>query len=205
MTPKFFLENAILKKTGNPLEKIEDKSVLENDKISCSESISTTGSNQSLKEYVIVYDQEYSGIRKRNTPDIEKQKYVISVEKIINNVDLRTTLMVKNIPNTISQIELLEQVNLKHRGCFNFFYLPIDFKTKLNVGYAFINFKEPSKIVNFFLEFNCKKWSIGNVKRDKVCFLSYARIQGLRCILDHFKRSSIMKQIDEKLKPMVFN
>ena len=158
------------------------------------------------KEYVIIYDQEYSGIRKRNTPDIEKQKYVISVEKIINNVDLRTTLMVKNIPNTISQVQLLEQFNLRHKGSFNFFYLPIDFKTKLNVGYAFINFKEPSKIVNFFLEFNCKKWVIGNEKKkDKVCFLSYARIQGLRCILDHFKRSSIMKQIDEKLKPMVFN
>jgi RNA recognition motif-containing protein len=160
----------------------------------------------SNKDYVIIYDQDYSGIRKRNTPDVEKQKYVISVEKIINNVDLRTTLMVKNIPNTISQVQLLEQFNIRHKGSFNFFYLPIDFKTKLNVGYAFINFKEPSKIVNFFLEFNCKKWMIGNEKKkDKVCFLSYARIQGLRCILDHFKRSSIMKQIDEKLKPMVFN
>jgi RNA recognition motif-containing protein len=173
---------------------------------SIADSVASHSTAHSNKEYVILYDQEYSGIRKRNTPDVEKQKYVISVEKIVNNLDLRTTLMVKNIPNTISQVQLLEQFNINHKGSFNFFYLPIDFKTKLNVGYAFINFKEPSKIVNFFLEFNCKKWQLGNEsKRDKVCFLSYARIQGLRCILDHFKRSSIMKQIDEKLKPMVFN
>ena len=53
--------------------------------------------------------------------------------------DKRTTLMIKNIPNKYTQKMLLATIDEHFKGHYDFFYLPIDFKNKCNVGYAFIN------------------------------------------------------------------
>ncbi|KAJ0962617.1 hypothetical protein J5N97_027739 [Dioscorea zingiberensis] len=52
------------------------------------------------------------------------------------------------------------------------FYLPIDFKNKCNVGYAFINMLSPSHIISFYQAFNGKKWEKFN--SEKVASLAYA-------------------------------
>ena len=152
--------------------------------------------------YKIVYDQNYSGIKKRNTPDEERKKYVITIQNIINGKDLRTTVMIKNIPTFVNQVDLLKTINKNYSTSYNFFYLPIDFNKKLNAGYAFINFKSSKLIINFFLELENQPWEFPN-NGKKVCYLSYARIQGFRSICEHFDRSSIMKQTDEKVKPII--
>jgi hypothetical protein len=167
------------------------------------ENINTANKKVSGKSYRIVYDQDYSGIKKRNTPAEEIQNYIIDIENIINEKDVRTTLMVKNFPSYITQTEIVEKINLNHKDDYNFFYLPIDFTKKHNVGYAFINFKSPKLIVNFFLEFNNKPWGFKN--SNKIGYVSYARIQGYRSLSSHFKKSTIMNQVDKKLKPIILN
>jgi len=82
-----------------------------------------------------------------------------------------------------------------------FFYLPIDFKNKCNVGYCFINFIDPISIVKFALEFNQKKWPQFN--SSKICHITYARIQGKIAFIDHFRNSSLMNE-DEKVQPLIF-
>jgi hypothetical protein len=54
--------------------------------------------------------------------------------------DSRTTLMIRNIPNKYTQKILMQTIDAQgFCGKYDFFYLPIDFKNRCNVGYAFIN------------------------------------------------------------------
>lgn len=61
------------------------------------------------------------------------------------------------------------------QALYDFFYLPIDFKNKCNLGYAFINFRDPRCISAFFRDFADKRWERFN--SEKVCVVTYARIQ----------------------------
>jgi hypothetical protein len=115
--------------------------------------------------------------------------------------DIRTTLMIKNIPNKYSQKMLLAAVDENHHGYYDFFYLPIDFKNKCNVGYAFINFINFRSIVPFYEEFNNKKWEKFN--SEKVCEITYARIQGKSALIGHFQNSSLMSYEDKKCRPII--
>lgn len=79
--------------------------------------------------------------------------------------------MIKNIPNKFSQKLLLEEINLKSKGMFDYFYLPIDLKTGCNVGFAFINFTHSFFILEFYTEFELFEWQqhFPESNSDKVC------------------------------------
>ena len=145
--------------------------------------------------------------RKKPLDEDEKHNFVINLERLGRGQDLRTTVMVKNIPNKYTQSMLLETINRQFAHTFDFFYLPIDFKVtynqnKCNVGYAFINFLDYRVIPRFYKVFNGKRWE--RFKSDKVCALSYARIQGRQALINHFESSSVMSQEDVKVKPLIF-
>ena len=82
--------------------------------------------------------------------------------------------MIKNIPNKYKLRNFLLEIDRKHKGKYNFLYLPIDFRNQANVGYAFINFLHPLLILEFYEEFYNRKW--GMYHSAKVCDLKYARI-----------------------------
>ena len=68
--------------------------------------------------------------------------------------DRITTLMVRNIPTRFTSLTLADI--LKEYGfdkTFDFFYLPMDFKTKKNCGYAFINFVNRQNAIRFITTF----------------------------------------------------
>ncbi len=73
--------------------------------------------------------------------------------------------MIKNIPNKYTQKMLLAAIDESFRGTYDFFYLPIDFKNKCNVGYAFINMIRPVYIVGFVDRFNYRKWEKFNSEK----------------------------------------
>ncbi|OMJ74082.1 hypothetical protein SteCoe_27065 [Stentor coeruleus] len=128
----------------------------------------------------------------KNGPEKDEKFFKIELESIYSNQDTRTTLMIRNIPNKYTQAMLLETINKKFVNAYDFFYLPIDFKNKCNVGYAFINMKSIACIPKLFKEFNGKRWEKFN--SEKICALSYARIQGKQALLNHLKCSSVMSQ-----------
>ncbi|KAL2496665.1 Protein MEI2-like 5 [Forsythia ovata] len=130
-----------------------------------------------------------------------KKQYQLDLEKIINGEDTRTTLMIKNIPNKYTSKMLLAAIDETHKGTYDFLYLPIDFKNKCNVGYAFINMVSPSHITTFYEAFNGKKWEKFN--SEKVASLAYARIQGKMALVSHFQNSSLMNE-DKRCRPILF-
>nr|GMC76768.1 protein MEI2-like 2 [Ipomoea batatas] len=79
-----------------------------------------------------------------------KKQYQLDLEKILSGEDIRTTLMIKNIPNKYTSKMLLAAIDETHKNTYDFLYLPIDFKNKCNVGYAFINMVSPSHIISFY-------------------------------------------------------
>ena len=85
---------------------------------------------------------------------------------------------------------LLSVIDKNYRGKYDFFYLPIDFKNKCNVGYAFINFRDAQYIPEFYREHHRKNWQKFN--SDKICEIAYARIQGRSHLIQHFQSSNVM-------------
>lgn len=74
----------------------------------------------------------------------QEKLYAMDADRILSGLDRRTTLMIKNIPNKYTQKMLLATIDEFFHGTYDFFYLPIDFKNKCNVGYAFINMTQVS-------------------------------------------------------------
>lgn len=118
---------------------------------------------------------------------------------------------------------LLDEINETHRGKYDFFYLPIDFKNRCNVGYAFMNFIDFKDIISFYHTYNAKKWRLFNSEKVRglalrqsrlrvafdprlpaqICQLSYGRIQGKDSLVTRFQNSSLMDK-EAGCRPLLF-
>ena len=127
---------------------------------------------------------EGSGMNKKNKID---PAYKVSIEKLSSGEERRTTLMVRNIPNRFTKDAMILEFNKHFEGEYDFFYLPIDFNNKCNVGYAFINFKTPKAMIDFHQRYNGNTWP--KFKSNKVCAITFARLQGREAMLKHFEDS----------------
>ncbi|XP_058102062.1 protein terminal ear1 homolog [Magnolia sinica] len=131
--------------------------------------------------------------------------------------DTRTTVMIKNIPNKYSQKLLLNMLDNHCIHCneqiaegeeedeplsaYDFVYLPIDFTNKCNVGYGFVNLTSPKAAWRLYKSFHLQAWEVFNSR--KICQVTYARLQGLEALKEHFKNSKFACDTDEYL-PVVF-
>jgi RNA recognition motif-containing protein len=133
----------------------------------------------------------------------ENTSLSLDIESVRKGTDVRSSLMVRNIPNKYTQRMLLSEFAESGHGSdkMDFFYLPIDFKNKCNRGYAFVNFVDFKDIIPFFDAYNGKSWTKFN--SDKICDITYARIQGKAAMLKRFENSALMEK-DDEYRPMVF-
>ena len=104
----------------------------------------------------------------------------INLDNIIIGSDKRTTLMLRNIPNKYTLNNIVDEIGSAFWGKYDCINLPIDYETKLNLGYAFINFTDPLHIIQFFTKFHLKKWS--RYKSEKKMDMTYADKQGKKDI-----------------------
>ncbi|KAJ0160683.1 Meiosis protein mei2 [Colletotrichum tanaceti] len=157
--------------------------------IRSSRSMSTTGSF-------------HSGVkgepRRQNAARVNRSPYYnvashhnhVDVNRIREGTDVRTTIMLRNIPNKVDQAMLKRIVDESSWGKYDFMYLRIDFANDCNVGYAFINFVDPLDIIDFVNTRGNQRWNC--FKSDKVAEISYATIQGKDCLVQKFRNSSVM-------------
>ncbi|CBI17716.3 unnamed protein product, partial [Vitis vinifera] len=152
--------------------------------------------------------------RGQKNPD---SHFLINVDAIAesNSRDTRTTVMIKNIPNKYSQKLLLNMLdnhcilsNEKITGddeplsSYDFVYLPIDFHNKCNVGYGFVNLTSPQAAWRLYKAFHLQQWEVFNSR--KICEVTYARLQGLEALKQHFKNSKFACMVDDYL-PVMFS
>lgn len=115
----------------------------------------------------------------------------------------RTTIMIRNIPNKYNQAvfaSMLDKAGFK--GTFDFFYLPVDFRNRCGLGYAFVNFISPVTTAQLYKQFHGKRWDEQSSK--KVCEITYARIQGRDNLVQHFRTAKFPSD-DSAYQPLVFS
>lgn len=127
--------------------------------------------------------------------------FTIKEESIID--EGRTALNIKNIPNKYTKDMLLKLIDEEFAGQYSFFYLPIDFEQKCNMGFAFIKLVDVNQVKKFYNRFQGKKWPRFN--SEKICELRYARLQDGDELRSHFKNSNLMKHSETGYKPYMHN
>jgi len=126
----------------------------------------------------------------------------IDLQLIEDGTCVHTTVMIRNIPNKFTQETFLCVINADFEKQYDFFYLPMDWKNKCNLGYAFINMIEPSGVARLYLKYDGQTWPEFN--STKVCHISYGHIQGKKTLIERFQHSQVMQQ-DPRCQPLLFH
>ncbi|XP_052180348.1 protein MEI2-like 6 [Diospyros lotus] len=104
----------------------------------------------------------------------------------VGSSDAKTTVMIKNIPPQMDRNMLLEFLD-KHcmaenqkagdgaASAYDFVYLPLDFWSCKNKGYAFVNFTDPTGVWKFYQACNHRRWD--GVRSTKIREIGWAIIQ----------------------------
>jgi len=119
--------------------------------------------------------------------------------------DWRTTVMLRNLPNTLTRDMLLQMLDEKlFLGQFDLVYLPVDFSTGTGLGYAFVNLSAPVFVQRLWEAFDGNsEWP---VESDKVCTVSWSDPhQGLASHIERYQNSPVMHpEVPDEWKPALF-
>jgi hypothetical protein len=99
-----------------------------------------------------------------------------------------TTMMIRNVPCRFRQQELLNIIDgMGFERTYDFFYLPMDSRKNANLGYAFINFREPEAAAR--CQASLDKYMFKTTNSSKACIVKAADIQGIYNNLKHYRKS----------------
>ncbi|CAE7385667.1 ML3 [Symbiodinium natans] len=117
----------------------------------------------------------------------------------------RTTVMLRNLPNNYTRNMVCTMLDKEgFKGSYDFMYLPIDFRSKANLGYAFINLVDEPKVQLLWQIFDgYTKWVLPSAK---VCSVSWSGPhQGQQAHIDRYRDSPIMHgSVPDEFKPAIF-
>lgn len=113
--------------------------------------------------------------------------------------------MMRNIPNNYTRSMLLDLVHGEgFEGSYDLVYLPIDFKNRVGLGYAFINLVSHEVAERFRVHFTgyCR-WS---AQSEKVCEVSWSdALQGVGAHVERYRNSPVMHEtVPDECKPVLY-
>jgi len=130
---------------------------------------------------------------------------------------LLTTVMMRNIPNNLTREQLLDIMNAEgFVGCYDFVYLPVDFKNMVGLGYTFVNLVDSEVAKRFYLHFSgFSRWVIRSslntgcwdpIQSEKVCEVTWSDgLQGKDAHIERYMNSPVMHHsMPDSCKPMIF-
>ncbi|KAJ5504677.1 RNA recognition motif 2 [Penicillium fimorum] len=129
-------------------------------------------------------------------------EHAIDLDRIRHGLDVRSTVMVRNIPNKLSSEQLQRIIDESSYGKYDFLYLRMDFTHRCNVGYAFMNFGDPIDILDLVRARQGKTWP--NCISEKRAEVSYATLQGKDALISKFRNSNVMTRPHEE-RPRLFH
>jgi hypothetical protein len=116
-----------------------------------------------------------------------------------------TTVMLRNLPNNYSRTMVLQMLNDNgFTGCYDFFYLPMDFKSTACLGYAFVNLIDARTAAVFWKTFDgFSNWLVPSKKVCSVCWSGPH--QGLVAHIERYRNSPVMHpSVPDEYKPLAF-
>jgi len=119
--------------------------------------------------------------------------------------ETRTTVMMRDIPNSYSSNGLIELFAAAgFQGTYDFVYLPIDFRTNMSLGYAFVNFVSSWDALQFMRHFD--GFSNWHFSSPKVCQVSWSDPnQGLQEHVERYRNSPVMHEnVPDDFKPRLY-
>jgi hypothetical protein len=140
--------------------------------------LSTEDINADIKAEVTVVKPIKSKSKNRRKPAVVSGPY--------------TTLMMRGLPCSFTQDQLMDLIDTRgFAGVYDFFYLPHCGNSTSNLGYAFINFVEPSYAEQFQSMLDGVQLNTRN--STKTCTISAADIQGMPKLRKHFRRTAVSR------------
>ena len=117
-------------------------------------------------------------------------------------VECLTTMMVRNIPGRYLPCSLRADIDKAgFHGQYDFFYMPCDVSARVNLGYCFINFRNPEAVPQFMQAFHGQQFQ--RYRSNKLLEVSMAKIQGFQRNVDSLMKSSVVSLLPDEFKPVM--
>lgn len=132
--------------------------------------------------------------------DQDFHRFDISPEQIMLGEDMRTTVMIRNIPTSCA-VKTVHDEYLPQgtRDKLTFFYMPFAKKNNRHTGSAFVNLDSPLDVLAVYEHIN-KLASKGRSTQSVA--VSYARLQGHEALAGHFSQAAVMHEKDASKRPI---
>lgn len=129
-----------------------------------------------------------------------------SSEDDIEESELRTTVVMQNLPITLTRDELVSLMNAHDQtGQFDLVYVPVDLNSNLGFGYAFVNFCSGPAAEQFILKFDgFSDWPDSS---GAMCCVKWnGAHQGLQTLVARYRNSPVMHpDVPDASKPVMFD